>query len=92
MISQISALGDSSGRTYTCTGAALDASIRIDVVLRISLRDCSYRALRLAGTARNTRIRNYVCHDTFLLKNVTLTYSLSIIIISPSGKRRKYKM
>jgi hypothetical protein len=62
-----SALRDGTCRADACAGATLDAGISIDNVLRISLRDSSYRALRLACSARNARIRNYICHGIFLL-------------------------
>ena len=58
-------LADSAGRANTCTGTAGDASVSVDNVLAVSLGNSAYRALALAGTATNTRIRNYICHDNY---------------------------
>jgi len=78
-------LVDSAGRANTCTGTAGDASVSVDNVLAVSLGNSAYRALALAGTATNTRIRNYICHDNILLK-----YSIIISIASLYTKSKKY--
>ena len=62
-----SALGDSAGRACACAGTAGDAGISIDHVLSVSLGDCAYRALSLAGSAAYTRVADYICHSFILL-------------------------
>jgi hypothetical protein len=49
-------------RTYACARTALDASISSDNVLAVALGNAIYRTLRCACTARNTFIRNNICH------------------------------
>jgi len=41
----------SAYRTYACTSTALNASISVDNVLSVALRNCAYRALSLASSA-----------------------------------------
>lgn len=54
--------------------AAVDALLRIDLILSISLGNSSYRASVRASSAADALIRNFVCHCDFLL---LLTISLS---------------
>ena len=61
------ALRNRSGRAGTSAGTALDAGIRIDHVLSVSLGDSAYRALSLAGSAAYTRVADYICHSIILL-------------------------
>lgn len=57
-----SALGDGAHRARTGTGAAGDASIRIDLILVFALMDRGNGAFALAGAAGDTRIANYISH------------------------------
>ena len=41
----------SAYRTYACTSTALNASVSVDNVLSVALRNCAYRALALASSA-----------------------------------------
>ena len=63
-----STLVDSAGRANASTAAAGNAGISVNNILAISLRNSADRALALAGTATNTSISNYICHNRFLLK------------------------
>ena len=62
-----SALGNSAGRACACAGTAGNAGIRIDYILSVSLRNCTYRALSLAGSAAYARVTDYICHSFILL-------------------------
>lgn len=61
------ALADSACRTYACTCSAANAGICINLVLAVALGNCIDRALAGTGTAANTGIVNYICHDNYLL-------------------------
>ena len=63
----ISALRDSASRASRLARTTLKTEIRVDLVLTIALSDSAYRALALTGTARQTCIRNYICHIVILL-------------------------
>ena len=64
---RFSTLGNSAGRACASAGTALDAGIRIDYVLSVSLGDRAYGALSLAGSAAYTRVADYICHVFILL-------------------------
>jgi len=49
-------------RAGTCACTALDALVRIDLILGISLGDSFYRALCCASTAHDASIADYICH------------------------------
>ena len=76
----LSALRNSASRAGRFAGAALQTKIRIDLVLAITLGDCTYRALTFAGTARETLITNYICHRIILLFEFLI--SLNTIFLS----------
>ena len=76
----LSALRNSASRAGCFAGAALQTKIRIDLVLAITLRNCTYRALAFAGTAREALITNYICHRIILLFEFLI--SLNTIFLS----------
>ena len=53
----------SAYRADTCTSTALNASISVDNVLAVTLRDSAYRTLASASSAANTIVRNNICHN-----------------------------
>ena len=66
-VSDFLALGNGLYRADTRAGAAVDAGVGIDLVLRVSLGDRLYRALRQAGSAIDAGITDYIRHVRFLL-------------------------
>lgn len=60
-----SAFADSIVGANLCAAAAADALIRIDVIF-VAGGDCSYRAYRLACSACDAVVANYVSHNSFI--------------------------
>ena len=58
---------DSLGWTYACACSALNAYIRVDFVMGISLSDSLYWTFSSAGSAAYTFVCDYICHDLILL-------------------------
>ena len=58
----ISALYRSANRASTSASAAVDASVSVDNVLTIALRDRVYGAAICACAARDALIIDYICH------------------------------
>ena len=56
------ALRNRAYRAGTCTAAAIDASIRVDLVLAVALSDRAYRALARAGTTADACATDNICH------------------------------
>lgn len=54
---------DSACWASSCTGSAVDASVSVDNVLAVSLRDCIYWAFASTGSAAYASVSNYVCHN-----------------------------
>jgi hypothetical protein len=54
---------DCVGRTCICAGSALDAGIRVDLILAITLMDRFNRAFCSTGSASDAFIGNLVCHN-----------------------------
>ena len=44
-----------------------NAGICINYILAVAFRDSAYRTFASTGSAANTRIINYICHNKFLL-------------------------
>lgn len=53
---------DSTGGANASAGAAIDASVGIDLVLASALRDSANRALASAGAAGDASVSNLVSH------------------------------
>ena len=71
---------DCFARANACAGSTIDAGISINHILSISLRDCTYWALRFTGSAAYTCVRNNICHDHVLLKYSIAFLALDIIL------------
>ena len=65
----------------TCASAAGNASVSIDAILAVALRDSTDRALSSASAAGDAIVRNLICHVTYLLVvfDVILTHILQKI-------------
>jgi len=76
-----------SGRAHRAglsAGTALDAHVRIDDVLAITLRDGLHGALRSAGAAADAVIGNFVCHWKTPPKLVLEIYAKSLALGFPN--------
>ena len=63
----VSSLRDGTCRANCLARTAIQAGIRIDLVLRIALRDSSCRALACTCSAADACVRNYISHVNILL-------------------------
>ena len=54
---------DSACWASSCTSSAVDASVSVDNVLAVSLRDCIYWTFASTGSAAYASVSNYVCHN-----------------------------
>jgi len=53
----------SLNRTYTCTGAAVDALVLNNHVLAIAFLDSAGRTFICTSAASDTIVGNYICHS-----------------------------
>ena len=59
--------GNSAYRASAGAGTAANAGVGIDFKFAVPFADCAYRTLTCTGTARNTSVTNYKCHNHILL-------------------------
>ncbi len=71
-LTHVSSLRDGTCRAYSLARTAIKASICIDLILRIALRDSACRALACTCSAANACIRNYISHVNILLIPIEL--------------------
>lgn len=55
----------SANRAGACTSAAINASVSVDNILAVALRDSAYRTSISASAASDALVRNYICHSCF---------------------------
>ena len=82
---------DSLGWTYACACSALNAYIRVDFVMGISLSDSLYWTFSSAGSAAYTFVCDYICHDLILLVDFFGPFG-TIHIVNDCPLKYKYKI
>jgi hypothetical protein len=63
---QNSGLADCADGALRLAGTAVDAGIRVDLIVGITLLDSVHRALRSAAAAADAGITDYTCHFIYL--------------------------
>ncbi len=66
-----SAFGDSAGRANSCTSAAADALISVDLKLSVAHGDSADRALSLTCSACYAGVTDNKCHNTPPVRDFT---------------------
>jgi hypothetical protein len=87
-----SALADRADGALRCAGTAIDAGVRIDLILGIALRDRADGALGRTGTTADAGIIDHVCHSIVSFLNDSLagrSRPFSYDSVSISGMQAK---
>lgn len=69
-ISKLFSLGSADGAA-AFTSAALDASISVNNILAVALRDSTYGAICFTSTAADAFVSDNVCHLSYLLQHIS---------------------
>ena len=81
------ALRNRTYRAGACAGTAIDASIRVDLVLAVALSDRAYRALARAGTAADACATDNICH--WYCTSISILHNYCITRNEKSNKKQR---